>query len=96
MPLFLCVLKSVDIWYQGKNCHIGTYATQDEAAKANEAARKFLEESKGLSLSAKEIEANIKLAKAEAATEIDYRKVGVRQMESGNWVCPCINHSYFY
>ena len=53
--------------YQGKERTYGTYATQDEAAKANEAARKFLEESKGLSLSAKEIEANIKLAKAAAA-----------------------------
>ena len=82
--------------YQGKKHSIGTYATQDDAAKANKTARNFLASSRDVSLPAGEIEANIELAK-EAADKVAtptiprddesyYRKVGVYQIKGGNWV----------
>ena len=58
---------TVVIKYKGKEQRIGTYATLDDAAKANEAARKSLASSIGVSLSANAIDANIKSARAEAA-----------------------------
>ena len=53
--------------YQGTQVTIGTYTTQDDAAKANKAARLVFAPLRGKVLSDKAIEANFKLAKVEAA-----------------------------
>lgn len=49
--------------YQGKKRYIGVFATQDQAALANEIASGILHPTWGLKLIAEEIEGNVKLAK---------------------------------
>ena len=56
--------------YHGKERSYGTYETQDEAALANEAARRSLERTRNIKLSADEIKANIALAKKAAQEEV--------------------------
>jgi hypothetical protein len=57
---------SVQIKYYGSQRSIGTFDTQDEAALANEAARRILEPTRNAELSTEQIEANVTLAKEAA------------------------------
>ena len=89
-------LQGVYVYYQLKERRIGTYDTQDEAASANETARRNLEATVNDVLTPEGITTNVTLAKEAAHLAVhgtpdvfvgfDFRNTGVKQLPSGNWV----------
>ena len=84
------------VLYQGEHYGIGSsrtsFLTRDQAAVANEAARRSLEPTRNDDLTTEEIEANIALARDAAHVAVhgttfkfDFRNTGVTQLNSGNW-----------
>ena len=64
-------LQSVRFNYHDLRRHFGTYATQDEAAKVNEAARKYLDRTRNDKLTVREIETNVNQAMAKAQEALE-------------------------
>lgn len=64
----LIFLQEVGFRYKGTRRNIGTFATQEQAALANEVGRKILDTAKDLQLTVEEVDQNIHEAR-EAAQE---------------------------
>jgi len=91
----------VRVWYQSSQRSIGTFQSLESATLASEIVRSMFEKDKGLHLSAKECERNIKLAK-EAAWKVkdgkqsgnDTRKKRGSQSRSSSAIFPSSTINY--
>ena len=72
----------VQVYYQGRSRCIGSFQTLEQATLASEIVRSMLEKDKGMHLSAKECERNIKLAK-EAALKVEDGSISPQSGKSG-------------
>ena len=75
----LCnILQEVRIGYRGKRRCIGTFATRDNAAAANEVARKLLDQTIVSKLSEEEAKENVLSAKEAAKQAVDVAQTSSR------------------